>query len=75
MTEKLWDCFRLRCKGQMHDAIRILAEIEDRTISDEARHLIRLGLEQELERLRTVKVRRRDALAIKALFKLLGEDV
>jgi hypothetical protein len=57
----------------MCDAIRVIADFEDRSIMDECRHLIRLGLEQEWERLRCKKWPPNRILAAKRFFQLFGE--
>lgn len=65
---------RWRLTEDMAQAIRILAEMEDRSMQDQTRHLVRLGLEQERERLRRMKWPRNSVLAVKVFFKLFGES-
>jgi hypothetical protein len=65
---------RLRLTEQMCDSIRVIADFEDRSVQDECRHLIRLGLEQKLETVRTAKVQRNLSAARKRFLQLFGED-
>ena len=72
---KLTHVTRLRMTEQMLEAIQVIAGLDDRTIQDECRHLLRLGLEQKLEVLRTAKVPRNLSMARKRFLQLFGEDV
>ena len=70
MTEKLWAMMHLRSTGQMLEAINILAELDDRT---QLRHLIRLGLEQERERVRRLQWPQSRWTAVRRFFQFFGE--
>ena len=72
--EKLWVDLRLRCTERMAHAIRILAYMEDRTIMGQVRHLLKLGLERECERLREKKVTPNLIAAKKLFLKTLDES-
>ena len=71
---KLTHVTRLRMTEQMLEAIQVVAGLDDRTIQDECRHLLRLGLEQKLETLRTAKLPRSLSMARKRFLQLFGED-
>ena len=71
---KLTCSLRVRLSEEIYRAVCVLAEIEDRTFMHEVRHLIRLGLEQKLEVLRTAKLPRNLALGRKRFLQLFGED-
>jgi predicted RNA binding protein YcfA (HicA-like mRNA interferase family) len=45
--DKKWSCMRVRVIEAMLDEIRSLAEMEERSLLDEIRHLLRIGLEQK----------------------------
>ena len=73
MTEKLWALMHLRSTGEMLEAINILADLDDRTLQGEVRHLIRLGLEQERERVRRLQWPRSRWITVKKFFQFFGE--
>lgn len=70
-----FDVDRFTCgRKRVLEPIRVIAELDDRTVQDEVRNLIRLGLQQKLEMLRTAKLPRNLLLAKKRLLQLFGED-
>lgn len=74
IAQKLLETMRWRLAPDMAEAVRLPAELDDRTVQHEVRQLIRLGLEQERKRVRRVQGTPNRWLVVKKFFQLFGES-
>ena len=65
----------VRLTDATYEAVTILAHLEDRPILDQVRHLIRLGLDEERERLQKKKLAPNLYAARERFLQLFGESV
>ena len=63
-----------RLTDATYEAVTILANLEERSIVEEARHLIRLGLDQERNRIRKAKLAPNLNSARERFLQLFGES-
>lgn len=64
----------LRVTDAMHEAVTILANLEERSNEEETRYLIRLGLDQERNRIRKAKLAPNLNSARERFLQLFGES-
>ena len=65
----------VRLTDATYEAVTILANLEERSIIEEARYLIRLGLDQERRRLSKAKLAPNLYAARERFLQLFGESV
>ncbi len=65
----------MRLTDATYEAVTILANLEERSIIEEARYLIRLGLDQERRRLSKAKLAPNLYAARERFLQLFGESV
>lgn len=65
----------VRLTDAMHEAVSILAGLQERSILDQTRYLIRLGLDYERKTLRNAKLAPNLNAARARFLQLFGEDV